>query len=288
MNFQILRNMESFTQKMFNNIIGFQERDHPAWDESRPFTERIKNIPLHYLVFSNADRNPEKQGPTISHYYPLQFEMAKIAAFSKLVNKNPVILDIHARNGFVGSLLANEGVKVIGMRSPQEKTNQIENFYDPKKYELRSGTIKEVDFPVDIIFSSWMPSGENITNDIVRLNPKLVVYIHTSHENIHDRQPQTGTPNSFGSELPASYQLIEEWAVTRPENLFNDIWPDLTGNIEETRYVKIFANEPFHSIFVDDEAIDVPGYDWEEDLLMAETAHAAKQQMNRGGFPAQF
>ncbi len=288
MNFEILRNMETFTQQMFNNIIGFQEREHPAWDESLSFAERIQSIPLHYLIFSNADRDPETHGPTIAHYYPLQYEMAKIAAFAKQVSDSPVVLDAHARNGFVGSLLAREGVKVIGMRSEQEKPNQIEKFFDADVYELRQGTIKEVDFPLDVVFSSWMPSGENITNEIVRLNPKLVVYVHTDHINEHDGQPQTGTKSSFGDELPANFKLIEEWAVTRSSDTLSDIWPDLSGNIEETRSVKIFVNEPFHDIFVDDKKLDVKGYDWEEDLLMVETARAAKENMKQRGFPIEF
>lgn len=288
MNFEILRNMESFTQKMFNNIIGFQERDHPAWDESRPFEERIKAIPLHYLVFSNADRNPETHGPTICHYYPLHYEMAKIAAYAKRVSDQPVILDAHARNGFVGSLLAQEDVNVIGMRDPEEKPNQIENFYDADKYQIREGTIKDVDFPVDVVFSSWMPREADISNDIIRLNPKLVIYIHTNHINEHDGKPQTGTPISFGDGLPANFQLIEEWAVTRQKDLFHEVWPDLTGNIEETRYVKIFANEPHHQLLINDEELNVSGYDWEEDLLMAETAITAKNQMKQRGFPVDF
>ncbi len=288
MNFEILRDMESFTQEMFNNIIGFQERDHPAWDPSKPFAERIKNIPLHYLVFSNADRNPETHGPTINHYYPLQSEMAKIASYAKQLSDTPVVLDAHARNGFVGSLLAREGVSVIGMRSPNDKPNQIEDFYDPEHYTLQQGTISDVDFPVDMVFSSWMPRGENISDDIVRLNPKMVVYIHTKHINEYDNLPQTGTETSFGEELPENYRLIEEWSVTRPRDLFHEIWPDLTGNIEETRYVKIFANEPFHELTVDENSLKVSGYDWEKDLLMAETALEAKNKMRQQGFPVDF
>ncbi|MDX1810733.1 MAG: hypothetical protein R3240_02200 [Gammaproteobacteria bacterium] len=288
MNFEILRNMEPFTEQMFNNIISFQERDHPTWDEKLSFEERIRNIPLHYLVFSNADRNPATHGPTISHYYPLQYEMAKIAALAKKVSEQPVVLDAHARNGFIGSLLAREGVKVVGMQSDQEKPNQIENFHDANRYEMRKGHIGDVDFDVDVVFSSWMPSGENISADINRLKPKLVVFVHTDHVNEQDNARQTGSDRSFGEDLHEDYQLIEEWAVTRPRDLFNEIWPDLTGNLEETRRVKIFASQPFHSIAVDDDELNIQGYSWEDELLMAETARAAKEQMKQQGFPVDF
>ena len=285
MSFEILREMEPFTQKLFNGIIGFQERDHAAWDESLNFDERIKDLPLHYLIFSNADRDPKVYGPTIAHYYPLQYEMATIANYAKQVSEKPVVLDVHARNGFVGSLLAREGVEVIGLRSEHDKPNQIENFYDKSCYKMTNGEIENTDLPVDVIFSSWMPSPQNITNDIVRLNPKLVVYIFTEHSNEYSGERQTGTSQSFGEQLPSSYKLIDEWQVTRSENLLNDIWPDLSPNIEENRFVRIFANEGFQDIKINENTIPVNGYDWEKELLMAETAHKAKNSMKQRGFP---
>lgn len=285
MSFEILREMEPFTQKLFNGIIGFQERDHAAWDDSLNFEERIKDLPLHYLIFSNADRDPKVYGPTIAHYYPLQYEMATIANYAKQVSEKPVVLDVHARNGFVGSLLAREGVEVIGLRSEHDKPNQIENFYDKSCYKMTNGEIENTDIPVDVVFSSWMPSPQNITNDIVRLNPKLVVYIFTEHSNEYSGERQTGTSQSFGEQLPNNYKLIDEWQVTRSENLLNEIWPDLSPNIEENRFVRIFANEGFHDIKNNEDNIKVKGYDWEKELLMAETAHKAKNSMKQRGFP---
>jgi len=285
MNFEILRNMEAFTQKMFNGIIGFQERDHPAWDDSKSFQERIKDIPLHYLMFSNADRNPETHGPTIAHYYPLNFEMAKIAAFAKAVSENPVVCDAHARNGFVGSLLAQQDLKVTGMRDPEEKPNQIENLFDKENYQLKSGTLADVDFPVDVLFSSWMPAGLNINDEIIRINPKLLVFVFTKHINEYSKERQTGTDDSFGEKLPEQFQLIEEWSVTRPKDLLHEVWPDLSPNIEETRFVRIYANQGFHDISVDENSLQLKPYDWENDLLMADTALQAKNQMRDRGFP---
>jgi len=285
MSFEILRDMESFTQKLFNGIIGFQEKDHPAWNTSLPFAERIKDLPLHYLIFSNADRNPESHGPTVAHYYPLRYEMATIAHYAKQVADQPLVLDAHARNGFIGSLLAQEGLNVIGLRDENEKPNQIENFLDESRYNIQTGKLSDVDLPIDVLFSSWMPSTQNISNDIIRLNPKLVVYIFTEHTNEYSGERQTGTAQSFGELLPESYQLIDEWQVTRMENLLNDIWPDLSPNIEETRYVRIFANEGFHHIKRLDPKQITETYDWEKELLMAETAHKAKKTMQQRGFP---
>ena len=47
MSFDILREMEPFTEKLFNGIIGFQEKDHAAWVETETFEKRIKDLPLH-------------------------------------------------------------------------------------------------------------------------------------------------------------------------------------------------------------------------------------------------
>ena len=54
--YEKLRDMEFFSEDMFNRIIEFQERLHPAWNSALPFAERIKGLPLHALVFSNPDR----------------------------------------------------------------------------------------------------------------------------------------------------------------------------------------------------------------------------------------
>jgi len=285
MNFEILREMETFTEKMFNGIIGFQEKDHPAWDESLNFEQRIKNLPLHYLVFSNADRDPEKFGPTIAHYYPLYREMKKLAAYIRQISADPKILDVHGRNGFIGSLLANQGFQITGLRDPNEKPNQITNFFDANCYQLIDGTLKDSDISADIIFSSWMPSNTDITAEIISANPKLVIYIFTEHVNEFSKHRQTGMDNAFGEQLPQQYTKIDEWKITRPMDLFHDIWPDITSNIKEERIVRVFANQEFCSNVTSIDTHSDKKYDWENELIMAETAHAAKAQMKQRGFP---
>ncbi|MDH5301305.1 MAG: hypothetical protein OEW58_08090 [Gammaproteobacteria bacterium] len=285
MNFQILRNMEGFTRDMFNRIIGFQEKEHAAWDKTADFAERIKGLPLHYLVFSNADRDPETHGPTVAHYYPLRKEMLAIAHYAAQVADKPVVVDAHGRNGFIGSLLARElpQGQVVGLRDPKEKPNQIENFMDENCYRQQPGTLAGYDGPADVVFSSWMPSCSDISDDINRLKPKLVVYVYTEHTHPETAEPQTGLGSSFGDRLSADYQLIDEWQVIRSQDMFHEVWPDLTGNIEEVRLVRIYSNQPL-------EQLPLPSptevYDWEEELLMAETALTAKREMMRSGFPA--
>ena len=285
MNFEKLRDMESFTEAMFNRIIAFQEKDHPAWDASLPFGERIRDLPLHYLIFSNADRDPAKHGPTVAHYYPLRTEMQTIAEYARQVAAQPVVCDLHGRNGFVGSLLGREGVKVVGLQDSADKPNQIEDFYDNEVYERRTGTVENADLHFDVAVSSWMPAGMDITPELIKRAPKLVVYVFTEHKDETTGQRQTGADGAFGEGLPERYKLIDEWSVTRPENLLKEVWPDLTGNIEETRYVRIYADEGFHHLKVDQLALEGEPYSWERELEMAQLAYQAKQQLREQGFP---
>ncbi len=280
--FNKLRDMEPFTDELFNRIFAFQEKTHPAWDASQAFAERIKGLPLHNLIFSNPDRDPKTSGPTIAHYYPLREENKALVYYAKHVSENPTILDVHARNGFVGSLLAREGAKVIGLRDPDEKPNQIPDFYDPESYELREGKLADVDFPVDVAFSAWMPTGENFTPEIVKLKPKLIIFIYTEHVNEHSKLWQTGCKEAF-NDLPANYRIIDEWSIGRPENMLQEAWPDLSGSIEETRHVRIFADESVAEIPQYAPAEMAKPYDWEEDLELALLAIEAKDHLRSRG-----
>ena len=280
--FEPLRNMGPFSEEMFNRIIAFQEKQHPAWNPALPFEERIKGLPLHYLVFSNPDRDPAKLGPTVSPIIPLRDEMRRIAAYTRQVAKAPLICDLHAGNGFVGSLLAREGVKVIGVRDPAAKPNQIKDLYDSDRYELRERPIEEIDFPFDVAFSCWMPAGKNYTPEIVKHYPKLIVFIHTKHTQEGTGEPQTGVPEAF-TDLPARYQLIHEWGMTRPKDLFYDVWPDLTPSIEETRYVKIYADRDYQNIDVEDDQPSADPYDWEQELEMTLLARQAMEHLRAQG-----
>ena len=280
--FEPLRDMEVFSDAMFNRIVAFQERQHPAWNAELPFAERIAGLPLHYLIFSCPDRDPAKLGPTVAHFIPLRDEMRKLAMYARQVADAPVVCDFHPGNGFAGSLLAREGLKVIGVRDPAAKPNQIKDFYDRDVYEMREQPIESIDFPFDVAFSSWMPSGRNETPQIVKHRPKLVIFIHTQHINEETGVPQTGTPEAFTG-LPAGYELIHEWGMTRPKDILHAVWPDLTPSLEETRYVKVYADEGYHDISVPDYLPPAHPYDWERELEMALLAMQAKEHLRAQG-----
>lgn len=279
--FEKLREMESFTEDMLNRILGFQQKAHPAWNPELPFEQRIKGLPLHYLVFSNGDRDPALHGPTVAHYYPLREEMQKIAHYAREVAEQPQVVDLHCGNGFIGSLLAHEGVKVIGLRDSGAKPNQIPEFYDKSAYGIRSGHIEQIDFPFDVIFSSWMPAGRNDTPGIVKRRPKLIIYVHTDHIDERSRQPQTGTPEAF-TEVPG-YQLIDHWSVTRPADMFHEIWPDLSRNLEEIRHVAVYADRELPNLARYENPQPGQIYDWEIELEMISLALEAKARLRALG-----
>lgn len=289
--------METFTEEMFNRIFEFQEKKLAAWDETKPFNQRIKNLPLHNLVFSNADRDPEKFGPTVCPFYPLKREVVKLALYIKSVADSPLVCDLHAGNGFFPSLMAqthmdtgNEEleeklavnpIRVIGMRDPSIKPNQITNFFDPDCYEPRTGTLSDIEFSYDVALSAWMPSNRNLTPQILLQKPAMIVFVYTDHSDDTGKIRQTGTSQAF--EQPAGYHPVDSWQVERPGNLFHEIWPDLTPNIPETRQVAVYARDG-----LDIPVLDIPeitGYDWEKDLFMAQLAMEAKNMLRERGFP---
>jgi uncharacterized membrane protein len=111
--------------------------------------------------------------------------------------------------------------------------------------------------------------------------PKLIVYIHTDHVNEETGVAQTGTPEAY-THLPARYRLVDQWSVTRPADMFYEIWPDLSRCIEETRQVKIYADEPWHEMTpVAAHATGV--YDWEKELEIIQLALEAKSILRARG-----
>lgn len=282
MNFEPLREMEAFSNEMFTRIVAVQQKEHPAWNTALPFAERIKGLPLFNLIFSNPDRNATTTGPTVSHYYPLRAEMRKIAHYARQTAAQPTVCDLRCGNGFIGSLLANEGASVIGVREPTAKPNQIPDFYDSLRYEMRTLPITDIDFAFDVAFSSWMPSEINDTPYILQHLPKLIVYIHTDHVDGSTGRRQTGTAEAFAA-LPDRYKLIDQWSVTRAQDMLHEIWPELPPSIEETRHVKVYADTPFHGINLLGYAEAVKGYDWEQELEMTLLALEAKAMLRARG-----
>lgn len=277
--FAPLKNMEQFTNDMFNRIIAFQEKDHPAWNENLAFSARIKDLPLHNLIFSNPDRDPNLYGPTIAAYFPLREEIQKLAQYAKHVSTNPSAYDWYPGNGFIGSLLAREGLTVTGIKDNIAKDNQIKTFFDKDCYQFTDH--KNISESCDLILASWMPPQVNPTPDILHLKPKLIAYVYTEHMDQSNEQRQTGTEDMFDA-LDNDYILVDSWSFHRPLNLLHEIWPDMTPSIEETRITRVYATKEAGVKKIESLETGSP-YDWEQDLQMALLALEAKQQLRSRG-----
>jgi len=282
--FIALKNIDAFTTEMFNRIIAFQEKHHPAWNPELEFASRIQGLPLHNLIFSNPDRDPNRNGPTVAPYYPLREEMVKLAHYVRQVSKHPLVLDWFPGNGFIGSLLARENVRVMGLSLNNVKPNQIESFFDPDCYEFCDDKIPE---HCDMVLASWIPANANPTPTILSLKPKIIVYVYTEHRDPATRQRQTGSDDMFDN-LLEEYRLLDTWSITRPRDLLHEIWPDMTPNIEELRITKVYiANQ---QEFADIVAADILPqqthqlpYDWEKELQFALLALEAKNELRSRG-----
>ena len=277
--FAPLKNIETFTNDMFNRIIAFQEKDHPAWKTEMDFSKRIHGLPLHNLIFSNPDRNPAQHGPTVAPYYPLREETHKLASYARQVSPQPIVYDWYPGNGFVGSLVAREGVSVKGIKDNTIKDNQITSFYDSDCYEFIERN--QVQPPCDLAFASWIPSQHNPTPDLLQLKPKLIAYVYTEHVDTNSGQRQTGTDDMFDV-LQNEYRLLDSWSVTRPKNVLHEIWPDMTPSIEETRITRVYAASQCELEKITSEQNLTP-YDWENDLQIALLALEAKQDLRARG-----
>ena len=283
-----LKDMQRFTEDMFNRIIDFQEKKHLAWDVNAAFAERIDNLPLHYFIFSNYDRDPDKQGPTLTHYYPLKVEMHKLAHYLRCAGCHEVI-DYYPGNGLLGSLLAKAAqLTAIGLEFNNQKASQIAQFYDSACYQMRHASDQFTANDTQGYFVSWTPSGSNPVPDLLSKKARLIIFVGTEHSNPETGQRQVGVDNMFDA-LAEDYRLWDSWEVIRPENLLHKIWPDMTPNIEEIRQVRVYARNdlaPAKSADADEEAFaqQDPGYFWESELRMAELATQAMNSLQHMPF----
>ena len=233
----------AYISEMVNRIIAFQNHKHPAWDDSIPFRLRIERLPLYTLEFNNPDRNCLEFGPTISHYAPRKTELRAIALMCKSVGHDPQILDIGCGNGFLGSLLAGEGVRVTGIDDLSWRPPQISRFYDREIYEfitpLSFDNYKK-DF--DVAFCSWMVPGTNLTNEFSASlrNPSLIIHIFSKHVQNDGRQ-ETGLKEGFI--CPSGYHVVGEWKSETPGDFFSGICPRLGSKPRKVRYVEIWRRK---------------------------------------------
>lgn len=281
--YEPLRNMESFTEDMFNRIIDFQEKTHHAWNTNLSFDARIKGLPLHNLIFSNPDRDPAKYSATVASFYPLREEMQKIAFYVQQLADNPIVCDLYPGNGFIGSLLGREGIEVFGHQTEDSTPNQIESFFDAEHFRYHNEAFEQLQFDAALI--AWPPSDSNPSEALAGRKTKMLIYVFTDHVDPATEKRQTGS-DAMLSTLEKDFRLLDSWDVVRPQNILHDVWPDMTPSIEETRLVHIYLHNSVEDLQPTQGLPPVQAYDWEKDLQMALLALDAKREVQSRGFPA--
>ena len=227
--------------EMINCIIAFQKHEHPAWNDSIPFHLRIEGLPLYALEFNNPDRNPLEFGPTISHFSPRKSEMRALALMCKNIGTDPQILDIGCGNGFLGSLLAREGVRVTGIDNLSWRPPQIPKFYDQDCYELIAPlSFENFKKNFDVAFCSWMVPGINLTKEIIARNPSLIIHVFSNHIQ-NDAIQETGLKEAFI--CPVGYHIVGGWKAETPGDFFSGIDQRLSSKPTKVRYVEIWRRE---------------------------------------------
>lgn len=230
-------------ETIYQNIIQFDKKNHPAWNKNLEFSLRIQNLPLYFLIFNHCSRDSKTQSVTISHYVPCRNEMIALSRIIKEYSNNFIVCDIGCGNGFLGSLLAREGLNVFGIDDRSYKQPQNKTFYDKKCYNIINTSLFELSVPFDVAFCSWMQPNINLTPKILNKNPKILIHIF-SPDIRNNGTPTTGTNIAY--ECPRNYLLLCEWKSDIPKNYFSPIKTkniDLCNNVFMRNRVRIYVHK---------------------------------------------
>jgi hypothetical protein len=247
------------------NILGFDSRSHPAWNPTVSFSDRTKDMPLYFLEFNHHSKDSDTQSVTVTHYAPHRVEMMALATIIDSCGDRPVVCDIGCGNGFIGSLLANEGVTVFGVDDRSYKQPQIDMLYDQSCYRVIKSSLAELPEPFDVAFCAWMSPGINLIPSLAARHPKLIVHLFSPDQQ-PDGTPTTGTSTAYSP--PDGYQAHVGWRSTVPDNYFipmaNLAGLDLSGNTRKNRFVLVHVRDDLSSrVHAALPSGFVAGYNWD-------------------------
>ncbi len=204
-------------ESLQRRIVSFEAYQHPAWDPAQPFTNRIQGLPLFFLEFIHHARIAGSQSTTITHYVPCRNEFRALADIICSYGRDLTVCDIGCGNGFLGSLLAREGVAGFGIDDRSYVQPQIAHFYDQDCYSVVETALQDLSVEFDVAFCAWMNEGSNLTPQITARNPVLIVHIF-SRDQHPDGTFTTGTIDAF--KCPENYRFLTGWQTIVPEDYF--------------------------------------------------------------------
>lgn len=255
---------------IIKNIRDFDSLEHPAWDPSKPFYLRIQNLPLYFLEFNHHSRDEKTQSVTVTHYVPQKAEIVALAAITRSYGDDLQVCDIGCGNGFLGSLLALEGLNIFGIDDRSYKQPQIEDFIDKDRYKVIDTSLANLQRKFDIALCSWMTPGVNLTPEIVTRRPKVIIHLFSP-----DCQPDgtltTGVLDAY--RCPINYRPLISWKTTLPDNYFMRLGDlldlKLETNQRKNRHAIVYAHQDIEPI-QPASPLDFSGkYDWdiERDII---------------------
>lgn len=253
-------NEQTNAERILQNILQFQSMNHSAWDPEEEFSVRIKDLPLYYLEFNHPRRNQATQSVTVTHYVPCRREMMALSQIVRAFNQDFRICDVGCGNGFLGSLLAREGLNVFGIDDRSYKQPQISSFYDRKCYEILETSLSDPKISFDGAFCSWMTPGTNLTPEIIAKKPYLIIHVF-SPDRQSNGSPTTGVPEAYV--YPVRYKLIAGWVSKVPRDYFLPLNSNLSGNLRKTRVVCVYAHVDLNPIARIHPFDFVGTYDWD-------------------------
>lgn len=246
---------------MRDRVALFQQHCHPVWNSNAPFDSRITRLPLYALEFNNYDRDKQRNGPTIAHYSPARRELVAIASMCQSLGPDVTVLDIGCGNGFIGSLLAREAVRVIGIDDLSWKPPQIRELYDSNAYELRVPcSLSDFRDTFQVALCSWMVPDANLTTEILARGPALVIHIF-SLDCSADGLAITGSNEAYRCQSP--YVVLGRWGVVTPGDYFAALDCSFSANNRKLRVVEVWKRKDAPDVSFPELNVVDEEYDWE-------------------------
>jgi hypothetical protein len=175
------------------------------------------------------------------------------------------VCDIGCGNGFLGTLLAREGVRGFGIDDRSYKQPQIPYFYDQECYRIIETALRDLTIGFDVAMCAWMSLGSNLTPEITVRNPVLIVQIF-SKDKSPDGSLITGTVDAY--RCPKNYRFLTGWETNVPANYFMPLVEEGIGlrmyeNPFRNRSLNVYLRQDVDSLPVASPLDYSERYDWD-------------------------